>query len=350
VPLLDLLCITWYPKNKMQALVYTDKETLEYKEFKDPTLIKGESIIKVHASGICGSDMHAYHGKDERRIPPLILGHEISGTIYEGNEKGKKVVLNPLITCGNCEYCNSSKEHLCPKRVLLGMNRPIERQGGFAELVSVPDKNIYELPNGLDMKNAPIAEPTAVSFHAVELAEKSFYKPLKDSRILVIGGGAIGLLCALILEKIKNCENIFLSEPNEKRLKVCSKNLTSKSVKPNDIEVRENSFDIIFDTVGLEKTRETAIKVAKSGSSIIHIGLTQPSGVFDFRKATLQEVTFIGTYCYTNSDFAKTLDILAKSKIGNLNWIEFRDLKKGATAFKEIHDGSCSAPKIILIP
>ena len=89
----------------MHALVYTDKETLEYKEFKNPTLAKGESIIKVHASGICGSDMHAYHGKDERRIPPLILGHEISGTIFEGQEKGKNVVLNPLITCGDCEYC-----------------------------------------------------------------------------------------------------------------------------------------------------------------------------------------------------------------------------------------------------
>ena len=156
----------------MHALVYTDTETLEYQEFKNPTLIKGESIIKVHASGICGSDMHAYHGKDERRIPPLILGHEISGTIVEGKEKGKNVVLNPLITCGNCEYCKNGKEHLCSKRVLLGMNRPIERQGGFAELVLVPDKNIYELPNDLDMKNAAVAEPTAVSLHAVELAEK----------------------------------------------------------------------------------------------------------------------------------------------------------------------------------
>merc|ERR1739848_837029 len=185
--------------------------------------------------------MHAYHGKDERRIPPLILGHELSGTIFEGEEKGKNVVLNPLITCGDCEYCNNGKEHLCSKRVLLGMNRPIERQGGFAELVMVPDQNIYELPNDLDMKNAAIAEPTAVSVHAVELAEKHSYKSLNDLRILVIGGGAIGLLCALILEKVKNCRNVFLSEPNQKRLKVCSDNLNSKSVKPNNEEIKENS-------------------------------------------------------------------------------------------------------------
>ena len=93
----------------MRALVYTDKEKLDYKDFKDPTLVNGESIIKVSASGICGSDMHAYHGKDERRIPPLILGHEVSGIIEQGKNKGKKVVVNPLITCGGCYYCKSER-------------------------------------------------------------------------------------------------------------------------------------------------------------------------------------------------------------------------------------------------
>ena len=96
----------------MQALVYTDTQTLIYREEKNPNLINGESIIKVSASGICGSDMHAYHGRDERRIPPLILGHEISGIIEKGKEIGKKVVLNPLITCGTCNYCNKGRERV----------------------------------------------------------------------------------------------------------------------------------------------------------------------------------------------------------------------------------------------
>jgi len=334
----------------MKALVYTGVEELTYRDFNNPTLVNGESIIKVSASGICGSDMHAYHGKDERRIPPLILGHEISGVIQEGIKKGKEVVLNPLITCGNCEFCNSGSEHLCSKRVLLGMNRPIERQGGFAELVLVPDKNIYELPKGLDMNKAPIAEPTAVSLHAVELGEKSINKPIQNVKVLVIGGGAIGLLCALILEKIKNCNSVILSEPNEKRLKVCSDNLESKCVKPDNPLLKENSFDFILHTVGFEITRQSAIKLAKPGSSIVHIGLSHPTGQFDFRKATLQEVTFIGTYCYTNKDFENTLKILSKNELGNLNWIEFRKLNEGAEAFKQIHDGTCSAPKIVLIP
>ena len=333
----------------MKALVYTGTEKLEYKDFNNPNLINGESIIKVSASGICGSDMHAYHGKDERRVPPLILGHEVSGVIEEGLNKGRKVVLNPLITCGNCDYCSTGSEHLCSKRVLLGMNRPIERQGGFAELVSVPDKNIYELPAGLDMKKAPIAEPTAVSLHAVELGEKNIKKSFINCKALVIGGGAIGLLCALILEKVKNCGQIYLSEPNQRRLEVCSKNLKSNTVSPDDSKLVENSFDIVFDTVGLEATRKSSIKYVKPGGIIIHIGLSQPYGDFDFRKATLQEITFIGTYCYTNKDFKKTLGILADKKIGSLDWIEYRKLQEGSSAFKEIHDGSCTAPKIVLL-
>ena len=179
----------------MKALVYTGVEELTYREEKDPLEKEGESILKVQASGICGSDMHAYHGKDERRIPPLILGHEVSGIIEQGKNKGKKVVVNPLITCGGCYYCKSEREHLCGQRVLLGMNKPIERQGCFAELVITPDKNIYELPQNLDIKKAPIAEPTAVSLHAVELGIDMLKKPIDQSKILIIGGGAIGLLC-----------------------------------------------------------------------------------------------------------------------------------------------------------
>ena len=157
----------------MKALVYTGVEKLIYQEEKNPVEINGESILKVHASGICGSDMHAYHGKDERRIPPLILGHEVSGTILNGKLKNKTAVLNPLITCRKCEYCVNGREHLCPDRVLLGMNRPYVRQGAFAEFITAPEHNIYEIPENLETREAAIAEPTAVSLHAVIMGEIS---------------------------------------------------------------------------------------------------------------------------------------------------------------------------------
>ena len=334
----------------MKALVYTDTQELTYREEKDPVKTEGESILKVHASGICGSDMHAYHGKDERRIPPLILGHEVSGKILDGKFQDKNAVLNPLITCGKCEYCTSGSEHLCPNRVLLGMNIPYERQGAFAELIKVPETNIYEIPDRLNIKEASVAEPTAVSLHAVLMGESSLKKPISECRTLVQGAGAIGLLCSLILSKIKGNKDIVMSDPNKLRLNECSKHFDAKFVGPTDKEIKNDSFDIVFDTVGLEVSRQQAISVVKPGGTIIHIGLTQASGQFNFRKATLQEVTFIGTYCYTNKDFENTIKILADRNIGDLSWIEYRELKKGAKAFKEIHDGTCSSPKIVLLP
>ena len=113
----------------MKALVYTDHETLTYRDEIDASAKEGEELIKVSAAGICGSDMHAYHGLDERRIPPLILGHEISGINQSDNNP---VVVNPLITCGKCQECSDGREHICSNRSLLGMTKPVARAGGFA--------------------------------------------------------------------------------------------------------------------------------------------------------------------------------------------------------------------------
>ena len=334
----------------MHALVYTGTNKIDFREEKDPNPKPGEVLIKVKASGICGSDMHAYHGNDERRIPPLILGHEVSGTSLDGKYKNKEVVINPLISCEKCNYCKNEREHLCPKRTMIGMSTPIKREGGLAELVSVPEKNIFEVPKDLSIKEAALAEPAAVALHAVLLAEKNLKKPLSECKILIQGAGAIGLLCGLVLNTEKNSKNIIMSDPNKKRLDECSKYLSANFVSPNDKAIKENNFDLILESVGLEVTRLQAIKSIVPGGTIVHIGLTQPSGTFDFKKLTIQEITLVGTYCYTNKDFQNTLDILTKKKLGDLGWVEYRELKKGSEAFNEIHNGTCIAPKIILIP
>ncbi len=334
----------------MHALVYTGTNKIDFREEKDPITKPGETLVKVKASGICGSDMHAFHGNDERRIPPLILGHEVSGTSLDGKFKNKDVVINPLISCENCDYCKNEREHLCPQRTMIGMSTPIKREGGLAELVSVPEKNIFEVPKKLSIKEAALAEPAAVALHAVLLAEQNLKKPISESKILIQGAGAIGLLCGLVLNKEKKSTNIIMSDPNKKRLDECAKYLKANFVSPNDKLIKENNFDLILESVGLEVTRHQAIKSIAPGGTILHIGLTQPSGTFDFKKLTIQEITLVGTYCYTNKDFQKTLKILTEKKLGDLGWIEYRDLKKGSEAFDEIHNGTCVAPKIILIP
>ena len=150
------------------------------------------------------------------------------------------------------------------------MNRPYERQGAFAELITVPNTNIYNIPEKLNVMEAAVDEPTAVAYHAVQIGEKSLKKDIKDCRILVQGAGAIGLLCSLILSKIKNNQNMIMSDPNELRLNECSKYVDAKFVGPSDKEVNADGFDIVFDTVGLEISRQQAINVVKP-LSLIHI-------------------------------------------------------------------------------
>ena len=330
----------------MKALVYTDHETLTYRDEIDASAKEGEELIKVSATGICGSDMHAYHGLDERRIPPLILGHEISGINQTDNSP---VVINPLITCGKCQECLDGREHICFKRELLGMTKPVARAGGFAEFVAAPSQNIFSAPSSANLQDLALTEPTAVAFHAIKIAEHVSFHRIDKAKILIIGGGAIGLLLALVL-KIKNAEKITIVDTNTKRLDVCKKASSYRVLHPDDNSVLDNNYEIIFDAVGLEATRKKSIQCVQQGGVIIHIGLGQPAGKFNFRKATLQEITFIGTYCYTNEDFKRSLNMLNAKELGDLKWLDFRPLKDGAAAFREIHDGATASPKIILLP
>ena len=283
----------------MKALVYTDLKTITFKEEKVAIKNEGEELIKVHAAGICGSDMHAYHGLDDRRIPPLILGHEISGINLKDNTP---VVINPLITCMKCRDCHDGREHICSNRSLLGMTKPVARAGGFAEFVTAPSQNIFSVPLNANLQELSLTEPTAVAFHAVKIAEKVSLKKIDKTNILIIGGGAIGLLLALVL-KAKNTKEVIIIDTNLKRLDVCKKASSYAVADPDDKKIQDNNYDIVFDAVGFEDTRKKSIQCVRQGGAIIHIGLSQPAGEFDFRKATLQEITFVGTYCYTNEDF-----------------------------------------------
>src|SRR3546814_1133388 len=118
----------------MKALVYTGPGTVDYREVEDPAPQAGESLLRVEACCICGSDMHAFHGRDERRKPPLILGHEAVGTVLAGPRAGRRVVVNPLVSCGACDYCREGRGNLCGSRQMMSMNRP----GSFAEQVTAP--------------------------------------------------------------------------------------------------------------------------------------------------------------------------------------------------------------------
>jgi len=328
----------------MKALVYTGPGTLDYREVEDPRPLAGESLLKVEACCICGSDMHAFHGKDERRKPPLILGHEAVGTVLEGRAAGRRVVINPLVSCGTCKHCREGRGNLCGKRQMMSMNRP----GSFAELVTAPDGNVLEVPEGLPPVHAALTEPAATAWHGVVTAARALHRPLAEARALVIGGGAIGLLSALTLRAF-GCAGLRVAETNPLRRETVAAE-GFEVFDPQTADPGEGSAELVMDAVGYEGTRAAAARWVAPGGVILHIGLGDSAGGLDIRKMTLQEVTFIGTYTYTMTDFASALAALAEGRLGALGWVERRPLESGLAAFQDLDGGRVAAAKIALEP
>lgn len=327
----------------MKALVYTANQEMTYREEPEPDVANGDALIQIESVGICGSDMHAYLGHDERRIPPLILGHEAVGTVIQGNQKGQRVVLNPLITCGECHPCLSGRQNLCSKRDLIGMYRA----GAFAEQIAMPERNLIAVPDHISSQKAALTEPAATALHAILLAERVVARPLSESRALVIGAGSVGLLSALMLQD-KGISQVDIAETNQLRREMVERTTHCRIFNPIENSPKLEAYDVVFDAVGNSITRNTSIASVRSGGIVVHIGLMDNKGDMDVRSMTLREITFIGTYTYTPIDLQVTLQKLADGALGSLEWIDNRSLQQGDAAFKALNKGQCAAPKIVL--
>lgn len=322
----------------MKALVYTDVGQMALQTFADPVPRVSEALVRIEAAGICGSDMHAWLGHDERRPAPLILGHEAAGIAETGRFAGRRVTINPLATCGTCPACLAGRDNLCPQRQIISMP---PRQGAFAERIAIPEANLVEVPDGITAVQACLAEPLACGWHGVRLGLAAG----RASNALVIGGGAIGLGVALAL-RAQGVDAITVVEPNPLRREALTRIGGFRVVEAADVAAP----DLVVDAVGYEATRALASGFVRPGGVIVHIGLGSASGGLDVRRMTLHEVTFIGTYTYTAQDFRDTAAAMFDGRLGPLDWPETRPLSEGQTAFTAIRNGQVAAPKIVLCP
>lgn len=329
----------------MKALVYTGSKGLDYREVADPVAGTGESLVRIESVGICGSDMHAYLGHDERRPAPLILGHEAAGSVVAGAGMGRRVTINPLVTCMRCEACRSGRENLCASRQIISMP---PREGAFAQLVAIPERNLVDVPDHVDFDRAALAEPLACGWHAVKQGERALDRPLSQARVLVLGAGAIGVGAGLALAA-RGAGTIVLSEPHAGRRAFACERIGLDARDPAELS-GEGAFDLVVDAVGFAATRAQACEVVRPGGVIVHIGLGSAEGGLDIRRMTLQEITFIGTYTYTMEDFRETAAAIFDGRLGALDWIETLPLADGAQAFGDLLAGRVSAPKIVLKP
>lgn len=330
----------------MKALVYTGVEELTYLERPKPTPSEDEHLVRIMSSGICGSDMHAFLGHDERRPAPLTLGHEASGVIEGGPMDGRRVSINPLVNDQNSKQSRAGRENLCPSRQIISMP---PREGAFAEYVCMPARNLVTIPEDITFQAAALAEPIACGWHTVRLARTALGGSFDSLTCAVIGGGAIGVGAALSL-RAQGAQHITVVEPNPLRRESLQQIGGFAVCGPEDDLLEDGTIDCVVDGVGYAATRAAASALVCPGGVIAHIGLGEATGGLDVRRMTLHEITFIGTYAYARQDFEETAAAIFDGRLGTLDWIETRPLSEGQQAFTDIRKGMVAAPKIVLLP
>jgi len=336
----------------MKALRYLNPKVLKTEEIETPVCGTDQALVRVHAAGICGSDMAIYFGKHPRAKPPLVMGHEFAGEIVaiqsEDNETqlavGDKVTAYPLLMCGECLACRSGFPHVCRDLKLIG----IDRDGGFAEYVSVPLDLLVQFTDRLSFEQGALIEPLAVAVHALEMAGKPDWK-----NAVVIGCGPIGLLVGLCL-RYAGIENMILCDISPQRVKrAAGLNFQTVNSTEEDLADRVAAMtggegaDILFECAGSAPVALQMCDLVRPRGKIVMVSVHKEPHPVDLRAITFKEISLVGTRVYTRDDFRRAVQILPDLPYQDIISHRF-ELERGAEGF-EIMGQAADACKVIIV-
>lgn len=336
----------------MRALVWNGPRSMTLEQVPEPHPQPGEVLVRVEAVGICGSELSGYLGENSLRRPPLIMGHECTGTVVaagDGTEfdPGLNVVLNPLISCGACAPCRAGMENLCVRRWIVGA----ARAGAFADLVCVPASACLRAPDALPVSVAAMAEPLACAVRAVEVGGIGL-----GAGVVILGAGAIGLL-TLAVARRAGAAFVAIADVNERRLETArawgaTHLLDARGDVPAEVRRLTGGLgaDVTVDAVGVTTTRRAALRCARPGGRVVCIGLHDAESELPVNEIVRGETQVTGCFCYRSQTFARALGLLADDLLGLGPWLEERPLEAGPAAFEELLGGGVAASKIVLRP
>ena len=290
----------------------------------------GEVEVCVEAAGICGSDISGFLGHSARRKPPLILGHELVGRL----EDGRRVVANPLVSCGKCVSCISGAQNLCENWRLLGMDRT---EGSYTEYVVLPEEQIHEIPETLLSDRAILAEPLANVVHLFRiLAPTAFF------RLAIVGAGTMGALAFLVARRL-GARDILSVDINEERLSVLRDmgvpgvlNASDAAAVRKGIEGGKFGFDVVIDASGSAAARQLAFDLCRPGGQVLLLGMADQRSEIDFVTSIRKEHRVVMSFAYTPVDFRRALMLLIAGEIDMTPWTEKMALEHGQKAFEKM--------------
>ena len=287
----------------MKASRFLGNKTFAVTDLPTPHAGPGELVLRNQVCGVCGTDVHIYHGEPGSADvnPPVVLGHEYSGEVVEVGEGvtgfavGDHVTVDPNIYCGHCAYCQNGKKQLCPSMEAIG----VTRDGGFAQYSLIPASQAFKLEPTVPWEAAAMAEPLACCLHGIDLAGIQV-----GDKVCVVGGGAIGLLMVQ-LAKLSGASQIVLSEPNEKRRQVglqLGANAPIDPTRPDAQEafaqVLDGGANVVIECVGNVPAVKSAFQFAGKGATVLLFSVPKVDATFDLPLFDVykKELTIKGSF------------------------------------------------------
>jgi L-iditol 2-dehydrogenase len=344
----------------VKALVLTAPSHLEFTDFAAPVPADDEVLLRIHACGICGSDIHGWDGSTGRRRPPLIMGHEASGEIVAVGPRvarwrtGDRVTFDSTISCGTCPYCARGEVNLCDHRRVVGVAPAEYRQhGAFAEFLTLPSRILYALPDGLTYQQAAMVEPVSIAIHAVQRV-----KLAPDSTAVVVGAGMIGLFVIQAL-RWAGATRIIAVDLADNRLALARELGATDTLRSDLCDVAAEiaklttgrGADVALEVVGVSATLNLALASVRRGGHVVLVGNLAPKADFPLQAVVTRELTLHGT-CGSAGEYPLCLDLIARGVIRVEPMISaVAPLAEGAAWFEKLSakDGA-KFMKVILAP
>ena len=287
----------------MKASRFLGNKTFAVADLPTPHAGPGELVLRNQVCGVCGTDVHIYHGEPGSADvnPPVVLGHEYSGEVVEVGEGvtgfavGDHVTVDPNIYCGHCAYCQNGKKQLCPSMEAIG----VTRDGGFAQYSRIPASQAFKLEPTVPWEAAAMAEPLACCLHGIDLAGIQV-----GDKVCVVGGGAIGLLMVQ-LAKLSGASQIVLSEPNEKRRQVGLQLGANAALDPTRPDAQEafaqvlgGGTNVVIECVGNVPAVKSAFQFAGKGATVLLFSVPKVDATFDLPLFDVykKELTIKGSF------------------------------------------------------
>lgn len=277
-----------------------------------------EVQLQVGFVGICGTDMHIYHGvMDQRVAPPQVIGHEMSGTVLEtgsevtGFAKGDRVVVRPLDYCSECPACHSGHQHVCHQLKFMGIDSP----GAFQSRWTVKARTLHKLPDSVSLRHGALIEPLAVACHDVARAQLK-----AGEKAVVIGGGPIGQLVAQVAKSVG--AQVLLSELNESRLAFARANgIATVNPAEQDLTDAVQSFtegkgaDVVFEVSGVAAAVEQMTQIAAVRGRICLVAIHANAPKVDLFQFFWKELELVGARVYEAGDFEQAIALIESGLI-----------------------------------